>query len=178
MTRSPFDPSAFGPSVAALLAEQRLMPLGPGRPSAAALPALRDFDPLTALGRTVVDPMAARACHAGLWLYHDALDESHAISQEMETAEGRLWHAVMHRREPDAFNSKYWFRRVGSHPVISRLAEQAPELGYPYTNPLDFVDFCELVRGAGTPDEGLAKRVQVLEWRLLFDHCYRLATRA
>ena len=83
------------------------------------------------------------------------------------------WHAIMHRREPDAFKSKYWWRRVGAHPVLKQLAEQAPALGYNYTTPEAFVDFCEKVRGSGTAEEELAKRVQELEWRLLFDHCLR-----
>lgn len=33
------------------------------------------------------------------------------------------------------------------------------------------VDFCERVRGTGTADEELAKRVQLLEWKLLFNWC-------
>jgi hypothetical protein len=110
-----------------------------------------------------------------LWLYYDYLDESHTISQEINTREGSYWHAIMHRREPDPSNSKYWWRQVGSHPVLSQLISEAPTLGYDYTNPLDFVDFCERVRDTGTTDENLAKQVQLLEWQLLFDHCYRKA---
>ena len=64
---------------------------------------------------------------------------------------------------------------MGSHPVLKLLAEPAAVLGYRYTDAADFVDFCERVRDSGTPDEELAKKVQQLEWRLLFDHCYRAA---
>src|SRR5947208_9436780 len=93
-----FDLSAYGPAVAALLAP-RLAELGPGSPNAALRDRLRAFDPVTDLGRPVADADMARACHAGLWLYHDFLDESHAVSQEIDTPTGSFWHAVMHRRE-------------------------------------------------------------------------------
>ncbi|MGL6094846.1 MAG: hypothetical protein ACRC7O_03450 [Fimbriiglobus sp.] len=171
-----FRPEAYGPAVAELLATPRLPALGPGRPHSAVRAALSRFDLSTALG-PVADRAAARGCHAGLWLHFDFLDESHEISQDLDTAEGSFWHAVMHRREPDAWNAKYWFRKVGPHPVVSQLISHAPGLGYTYTNPQDFVDFCERVRGTGSADEETARRIQHLEWQLLFDHCHRTAIR-
>jgi hypothetical protein len=168
-----FKPADYGPVVGELLAEERLAELGPGSPEPEVHVELRRFDPMIDLGPETTDPDAARACHAGLWLYFDYLDESHNIGQELNTPDGSFWHAIMHRREPDPGNSKYWWRKVGSHPVLDQLAEQSPALGYRCTNPLDFVDFCERVRGTKTPGEELARRVQLLEWQLLFDWCYR-----
>ena len=81
----------------------------------------------------------------------------------------------MHRREPDPSNSKYWWRRVGSHPILERLKEESTALGCRFTNPYDFVDLCEKVRGTGSAEEVLVQQVQLLEWQLLFDHCYRVA---
>jgi hypothetical protein len=170
-----FSPAAYGPAVQSLLTPPRLPELGPGTPTASARTALHTFDPLRDLG-PVADRAAARACHAGLWLYHDYLDESHTISQEIETPTGSFWHAVMHRREPDPSNSKYWWRRVGNHPVLALLREYTPALGYDYTTPEAFVDFCEAARGTSSPAEDLAKHVQLLEWHLLFDWCARTAT--
>ena len=170
-----FRPEQYGSIVAALLATPRISDLGPGTPDEKMRAALRAFDPMTALGN-VRDRDAARACHAGLWLYFDFLEESHEISQSLDTSDGSFWHAIMHRREPDPSNAMYWFRRVGAHPVLRLLTEQAQSVGYTYENPQQFVDFCERVRDTGTPDEELAKRVQKLEWELLFDHCYRAAT--
>ena len=161
MTPFHFDPTAYGSAVADLFAIPRLPELGPGTPQ---------FDVKPALQSLALPP----ACIAGLWLYFDFLDESHAISQADEgNPERDYWHAILHRREPDASNSKYWWRRVGDHPVLAALAEQAPALGYRFTTPIDFVDLCEKVRGANSPAEGLAQRVQLLEWQLLFDWCYR-----
>lgn len=60
---------------------------------------------------------------SGLWLLAGELDRSHGLSQSIETAEGAYWHGIMHRREGDFWNSKYWFRRVGDHAVLAELAE-------------------------------------------------------
>ena len=65
------------------------------------------------------------AVAAGLHLFYDDLDGSHSLSQTVEgrgkNHNGDYWHAIMHRREPDYDNAKYWFRRVGAHPVMTEL---------------------------------------------------------
>jgi hypothetical protein len=163
VTTAAFDPTAYGPSVAALLTADRLPELGPGTPVAA-----RRAE-IAAAAKTLPP-----ACAAGLWILFDFLDESHAISQADEGNPDRdFWHAVMHRREPDASNSKYWWRRVGRHPVLAQLRDRAPVVGYTFTTAEAFVDECERVRGTGSAAEEAARRVQRLEWELLFDHCFR-----
>jgi hypothetical protein len=102
-----FDPTAYVPAVAELLREPRLAPLDPGQPNKAVharLAALTN-DSMFAPQRVRDRDMAA-ACRAGLWLYHNYLDESHTISQELHTTTGSYWHALMHRREPDFDKSK------------------------------------------------------------------------
>ena len=59
---------------------------------------------------------------AGLWLLAGELDKSHAISQASDSPAGSFWHGIMHRREGDFGNAKYWFRRVGKHSVLTSLA--------------------------------------------------------
>jgi hypothetical protein len=62
---------------------------------------------------------------SGLLLWNDALDASHTVSQDISSATGSYWHGIMHRREPDYWNAKYWFRRVGTHPLAPKLREAA-----------------------------------------------------
>jgi hypothetical protein len=78
------------------------------------------------------DSCKAEAILAGLLQINDYLDESHNHSQsiqgEGQDVNGDYWHGIMHRREPDYGNGKYWFRRVGHHPcfdLLPELAEQA-----------------------------------------------------
>ena len=171
-----FDRTAYGPAVAELLAEDRVPELGPGCADAAARPLLQrlTLDELLN-GRPIHDADMARCCLAGLWLHHDFLDEAHGISQQIDTPSGSYWHGILHRREPDYGNAKYWFRRVGAHPVVTRLSAEAPALGYQYGTPSQFVDFCASVCGTDSPDEEVARRVQLLEWQLLFDWCWHQA---
>lgn len=144
-----------------LLAVPHPVALGPGAPAAA----LRNRIAQAAA-------LVSAPCAAGLWLKFDFLDAAHEVAQGNEgDADHDIWHAIVHRREPDAWNAKYWWRRVGAHPVLAELRRRAPEVGYTFTTPEAFVDFCEQVRDTGTADEETAKRVQQLEWELLFAHC-------
>ena len=72
------------------------------------------------------------ALAAGLLQVHDFWDASHDAAQQAddrgERATSAYWHGIAHRREPDASNAAYWFRRVGKHPVFIPLAEAARPL--------------------------------------------------
>ena len=134
-------------------------------------------------------PDDGEAMMAGLWLWHDSLGESHAISQNLHGAAGSFWHAIMHRREGDFSNAKYWYARCADHPVLPSLGAKASAILNPLPadkallrltvngwNPNGFVDFVEQVHDR--PDDPyyrLAVALQRLEWRVLFDHCTRAA---
>src|SRR5207302_2029669 len=121
--------SQFSPVVRDLLVEDRLSPLGPGRPHEVMRGKLQSLTIEQLLApQSVRHPEFAEACLAGLWLYHDFLDESHQRSQSISSAEGSYWHGIMHRREPDFSNAAYWFRRVGEHPIYDSLSKAAQEL--------------------------------------------------
>jgi hypothetical protein len=159
--------------IADLLRLMKLAPLGPGKPDESVRGKLKAMDDRSLWPG---DPGMAAACRAGLWLAFDHLDESHAISQELHTAEGSYWHAILHRREPDAWNSKYWWRQVGNHPVFERLAGEAARLGWRSWDPAAFVDACERERDTGSEGETLLREVQRAEWELLFDWCFQRGT--
>lgn len=132
------------------------------------------------------DSRQADCCRAAILLWHGFLDESHTISQAIDTAEGSYWHGIMHRCEKDYANAKYWFRRVGDHPIFARLGSEADRIGksmsgdepLPLTNlpvwdPSSFVDWCADVGDLEGEQSRLCKQTATLEWRLLFDYCYR-----
>lgn len=57
---------------------------------------------------------AAKLFEGGLWYAVDELHSAHEIFQEDSSAEGSYWHGMLHRREGDYSNARYWFRRAGS----------------------------------------------------------------
>ncbi len=181
-----FEPNLYSPVVASLL-NVPPNPLGPGTANLTRRAELARLDCLGLVApRRLADRIMAQAALAGLWLRHDFLDESHTISQELENETGSYWHAIMHRREPDFSNAKYWFRQVGDHPVFDSLnawARQIAQVGPPeaaflcqqtYWDPLTFVDLCRAASESRVL-EALCMQIQLREWELLFDFCYQRA---
>jgi hypothetical protein len=172
-----FDADKYGETVAALLnldgGGNRLMPLAGGGAcsSEEARLQLKKCKP----NELFAGARAPEACLAGLYLYFSCWDESHRIAQDIPGAEGSYWHAIVHRQEPDAGNSGYWFRQVGRHPIFPALRAAAAEIGVafgPQWDPIAFIDFCEKARQqAGSAMERQALEVQRAEWQLLFDYC-------
>lgn len=101
---------------------------------------------------------ASQAVKAGLLLWNDDLDGCHSIAQELSDECGAYLHGIMHRREPDYGNAKYWFRRVGEPPLFPQLQAAALDLldgtpgledyrkalkSTPAWDPFRMVDWCE-----------------------------------
>lgn len=191
---SVIEPSRYGPIFASLIEGAAEMPLGPGEPVASRRPALEALTAQAAFAHADLrDAEMADACVCGVWLLHNYLDESHRISQNLPSATGSFWHGIMHRREPDYGNSKYWFRQVGRHPVFPELQRAAAEragdgpgdgpgddaarrlASGSAWDPFAFVDLVERSARGAAPAAPFCRAVQAAEWRLLFDHCYRQA---
>ncbi|MEM6655287.1 MAG: hypothetical protein AAF596_05745 [Planctomycetota bacterium] len=168
-----FDATDYGPAFAEVLSQDRRRPLSGGVPGAEDQRTLSRLTRDAAFAHTsVFDPEAADCCLAACWLLVDDLARSHVISQSIGSAEGSWWHGVMHRREGDFGNAKYWFRQVGKHPGASQLAERHG--GWEHAG---FVDACQRAVSRGEGLEDCLDRQQS-EWECLFDWCYAKAVRA
>jgi hypothetical protein len=185
-----FQPLAsYGPAVDQLLRDAPGMAVGAARPQSPAAGA--SLEQVLAPGqlfggRDVADGDMAQCCRSALWLRFGFLDQSHEISQSIGTPEGSYWHGIMHRHEPDYSNAKYWFRRVGRHPVFAQLGPLAREaIGRSGASldfaregswdPLQFVDVCQQHASGGDARDQVRKLIE-LEWSVLFDACYRQAS--
>lgn len=151
---------------------------------------LSSLRPETVLTVPVQSTDDARAVLAGLWLWHDWLDQSHSVSQSLATPNGSFWHAIMHRREGDFSNSKYWYARCRHHPAMAAIAAMARSVTATASrdrllgrlvegewDPDGFVDVVQAVHHK--PDDPLyaaCVELQRVEWQALFAHCARRAT--
>jgi hypothetical protein len=173
-------------SFASFLTTLQLPDLGPG-PRAGVQPLQPLQHAIDAAFVKQPAPQSDRQAARGLiLLWHDHHDAAHEIVQNLETAEGSYLHAILHRREPDYSNAKYWFRRVRQHPSYEPLAKAAEKIlqssdagalaskllpGGKW-DALVFVDVCEEAQ-AGQGDAktlGALRQVQAAEFALLLEH--------
>jgi hypothetical protein len=149
------------------------------RPGTKSLEALNsELDAI--LANPGIDSRYAALSRAAVYLWHDHFEASHELAQNIENADGSLLHAILHRREPDFSNAKYWFRRVGtSHPSFECLvgkvkialmgmnAELVARQLIPHDkwNPMGFVDFIEdTSRREDAASDHLLRQIQAAEF--------------
>src|SRR5262245_52800840 len=110
------------PNLEVLLQTAEPPELGPG-PRTGVRPAVdlnRELD--QTLSESALSAETADLVRALVLLWHDHLEPAHVLAQAVANRDGSYVHAILHRREPDYGNAKYWFRRVGAHSCYDRLA--------------------------------------------------------
>jgi len=79
---------------------------------------LEDFT--ASLARNEPDPALSILLQA---LWHDARGDwhrAHELTQKQDSTEAAWVHAYLHRKEGDAANARYWYRRAGrKEPQVS-----------------------------------------------------------
>jgi hypothetical protein len=160
---------------------------GPAELGPASRPKARSPADLARALESAAAPAARRdLIHAALLLWHDHLDAAHQIAQGIENADGSYVHAIVHRREPDYGNAKYWLRRVGNHACFPELAarvshepgsETQPALiakliARDRWDPFAFVGLCAAAAETGPEFPGLSllRRIQQIEFEVLLEH--------
>ncbi|MGB0372908.1 MAG: hypothetical protein ACPGN3_16370 [Opitutales bacterium] len=181
---------AYTPLISDLLNLPAQMPLKAGAPATEGVAALTSvssgdlFD-----GLAIEDSTMADAALAGLWLRFDALDSAHDVINRVDSATGCLWHGILHRREGDYPNARYWMHQAGNHPIYNYLAQGAgailAQMGALETDEIHanirvwdamfFVKLCERAVSEGGDLAAFCEQVQDLEWKILFHFCYQSA---
>lgn len=132
---------------------------------------------------TIADPKLWKLVRGALLYAVDSLDPAHRIFQDEPSDLGSYWHGMMHRREADFDNARYWFRRAGRLPFFERLHEAAREHSsvlarQPSWDPYLFTGECEQARFGATEKLPELAAVQRAEWETLLNYCWRKAVGA
>lgn len=124
--------------------------------------------------------LAERACLIrSLMLYaNDALSESHRLIQDVPGDLAAYLHGMIHRREEDFENARYWFSRAGELPFFGELQRQSAQISEDMAKQLNwdpylFATLCERSKyGSRTPVKTLVG-LQKAEFTTLLDYLYR-----
>ena len=135
-------------------------------------------DAVLAGEKILADPTMFALVRGGLFYALDSLPDAHAIFQESNDDTGAYWHGMLHRREGDFDNSRYWFRRAGAQPFFSEAhrnaathsADMARQSNW---DPYLFTGQCEQARFGADELVGEMAALQRVEFDAIFDYCWR-----
>ena len=127
------------------------------RDQADALPALRPQRPYTSELQSTISSLSCPIPVKGiLHLLNDDLDSAHSLVQDDDgNADSNLIHSLLHRREGDFWNSKWWLNQF-NHPFLTSLYAQRNVDGR--TGAKQFVDLVERVTSKGAVTACAAQR--------------------
>ncbi len=122
-----------------------------------------------------------QCCRAGLLLFNDDLGAAHPLVQDLPDTTAAFWHAILHRREGDYSNGRYWWNRTGSHPafepIFDSVLHRVPEFSLLDEMraagrwlPMEFNSACERCARDGKHEAEL-RATQRLEMRGLLEWC-------
>jgi hypothetical protein len=140
---------------------------------------LRAADDAAVSGQqSIGQPQMFALVRGGLLYALDAIGEAHKIFQDSPGDLGSYWHGMMHRREGDFDNARYWFRRSGVLPIFGALHRQACEHSAVMArqsnwDPYLFTGECEQARFGETESLKELAALQRVEFETLFDYCWR-----
>lgn len=130
--------------------------------------------------RLVQQALAAPGLHgrrdlaAALYLLVDDCHAAHEAVNADPTPTGSWWHAILHRREGDFGNARYWYAQIAHHPALAQVnlsggpAAAGSEDGA--FDPQAFVDHVERHLRDPHPPADLVS-FQRKEWMTLFRWC-------
>ena len=145
---------------------------------------LRDLPDEKLFGETTApagDAKFVPLVRAGLFYHHNALDDAHRVVQEATGDAAAYWHGMVHRRERDFENARYWFRRAGEQPPFSEMqargadvsANMGRQMGW---DPFLLVNLAEQLRFGADELQAEVIGLGRVEFEVFFDYCFRRAT--
>jgi len=141
---------------------------------------VKEADDATVAAGPIGDPRAFALVRGGLLYALDDLDGCHAYFQDAGSDLGSYWHGMMHRREGDFDNARYWFRRAGKLPFFDSLHHEAAQFSADMANqsswdPYLFTGQCEQHRFGAEDESGELAKLQRAEFDVVFDYTWRQA---
>jgi hypothetical protein len=141
---------------------------------------VQQADDATVAGAPIGNAGVFALVRGGLLYALDDLDGCHKFFQDDPSDLASYWHGMMHRREGDFDNARYWFRRAGTLPVFDSLHHDASQFSADVAKQLSwdpylFTGQCEQHRFGAEDESNELVRLQQTEFDVIFDYSWRQA---
>ena len=131
-------------------------------------------------GKPIQDPAQFTLVRGAVLYALDELDAAHRIFQEDHSDLGSYWHGMMHRREGDFENARYWFWRAGRLPAFQEMHEASRSVSPTMArqegwDPYLLTGQCEQVRFGAHELTQECQRLLRVEFDALLEHSWKKA---